>query len=109
MIICIIFDFTMALIFFLFGIGFYKSEGKAVKFLAGYNEKSEDERKKYDENVMCKAYGKRMIFMSLPFLAGILIDIQYPGIGCLTAWAVWFVLFILLLVERRKREKLLKF
>lgn len=81
MIICIIFDFTMALIFFLFGIAFYKSEGKAVKFLAGYKEKSEDERKKYDENAMCKSYGKRMIFMSLPFLLGILIDIQYPGTG----------------------------
>ena len=105
MIICIIFDFTMALIFFLFGIGFYKSEGKAAKFLAGYNEKSEDERKKYDENVMCKAYGKRMIFMSLPFLAGILIDIQYPGIGCLFAWTVWFIMFILLLADRHKREK----
>ena len=32
MIICIIFDFSMAVLFFLFGIGFYKSEGKAVKF-----------------------------------------------------------------------------
>ena len=96
----------MALIFFLFGIVFYKSEGKAVKFLAGYNEKSEDERKKYDENAMCKSYGKRMIFMSLPFLLGILIDIQYPGIGCLLiSWAVWFVMFILLLVDRHKREK----
>ena len=109
MIICIIFDFSMAVLFFLFGIGFNKSEGKAVKFLAGYNEKSEDERKQYDESAMCKAYGKRMMFMSLPFLMGIIIDIYYPGIGCLVAWAVWFVLFILLLVERRKREKLLKF
>ncbi len=105
MIICIIIDFTMALIFFLFGIVFYKSEGKAVKFLTGYNEKSEDERKKYDENAMCKSYGKRMIFMSLPFLLGIFIDIQYPGIGCLISWAVWFVMFILLLVDRHKREK----
>lgn len=109
MIICIIFDFSMAVLFFLFGIGFYKSEGNAVKFLAGYNEKSEDERKQYDESAMCKAYGKRMMFMSLPFLMGIIIDIYYPGIGCLVAWAVWFVLFTLLLVERRKREKLLKF
>ncbi|MCQ4791455.1 DUF3784 domain-containing protein [Blautia obeum] len=29
---------------------FYKSEGKATKFLSGYNMKSADERKKYDEN-----------------------------------------------------------
>lgn len=105
----IIFDFAMAVIMFLLGISFYRSEGKAVRFLSGYNMKSEEERKHYDEDAMCKAYGKRMMFMSLPFLMGIIIDIYYPGIGCLVAWAVWFVLFILLLVERRKREKLLKF
>ena len=89
----------------MFGIGFYKSERKAVKFLTGYNEKSEDERKKYDESTMSKAYGKRMMFMSLPFLMGIIIDIYYPGIGCLVAWAVWFILFILLMVDRHKREQ----
>ena len=43
----------------LFGIYFYKSKGKAARFLSGYNMKSEDERKKYDENAMCKAYGKK--------------------------------------------------
>ena len=47
----------MAVIMFLFGMWFYKSEGKATKFLSGYNMKSADERKKYDENAMCK--GKR--------------------------------------------------
>lgn len=54
----IVFDFMMAVIMFLFGMWFYKSEGKATKFLSGYNMKSADERKKYDENAMCKAYGK---------------------------------------------------
>ena len=83
----------------------YKSKGKAVRFLSGYNMKSEDERKKYDENAMCKAYGKRMIVMSLPFIVGIIIDTQYQGIGCLIAWVVWGVMFILLLVDRHKRER----
>ncbi len=46
-----------------------------------------------------------MIVMSLPFVLGIMIDIQYQGIGCLTAWIVWFVMFILLLVDRTKRER----
>ena len=59
----IVFDFMMAVIMFLFGMWFYKSEGKATKFLSGYNMKSADERKKYDENAMCKAYGKRMMFV----------------------------------------------
>ena len=90
---------------FLFGIWFYKSDGKAANFLSGYNMKSKDERKKYDEKTMCKAYGKRMISMSLPFILGIIIDIQYQGIGCLIAWVAWIVMLILLLVDRHKRER----
>lgn len=101
----IIFDLIMAVIMLLSGICFYKSNGKASNFLSGYNLKSEDERKKYDENAMCKVYGKRMMFMSLPFIIGIIIDIQFQGIGCLIAWAIWFVMFILLLIDRHKRER----
>ena len=109
----IVFDFMMAVIMFLFGMWFYKSEGKAANFLSGYNMKSADERKKYDENAMRKAYGKRMMFMSVPFIIGIIIDIpigiiidiQYLGIGCLIAWGIWFIMFVLLLIDRHKRER----
>ena len=100
----IIFDFAMAVIMLLFGIWFYRSKGQASKFLSGYNMKSAEERKKYDENAMCKAYGKRMMFMSIPFIAGMIIDIWHIGIGCLIAWAIWFVMFIQLLIDRHKRE-----
>ena len=98
------FDFAMAVIMFLFGIWFYKSEGKAADFLSGYNMKSANERKKYDENAMCKAYGKRMMVMSVPFIIGIAIDIQCQGTGCLIEWSIWFVMFVLLLIDRHKRE-----
>lgn len=40
-----IFDLMMAVIMLLFGVWFYKSEGRAAKFLSGYNMKSEEERK----------------------------------------------------------------
>ena len=50
----IVFNFAMAVIMFLFGIWFYRSKGQASKFLSGYNMKSAEERKKYDENAMCK-------------------------------------------------------
>ena len=63
------------------------------------------ERKKYDENAMCKAYGKRMMFMSVPFIIGIIIDIQYQGIGCWIAWGIWLIMFVLLLIDRHKRER----
>ena len=68
------FDFAMAVIMLLLGCCFYKSKGKAAGFLSGYNMKPEAERKKYDEDAMCRAYGKRMMGMSLPFIAGIIID-----------------------------------
>ena len=103
----------MAVSMFLFGMWFYKSEGKAANFLSGYNMKSADERKKYDENAMCKAYEKRMMFMSVPFiigiiidiLIGIIIDIQYQGIGSWIAWGIWLIMFVLLLIDRHKRER----
>ncbi len=100
----IVFDFAMAVIMLLFGIWFYRSKGQAAKFLSGYNMKSAEEQKKYDENAMCKVYGKRMMFMSTSFIFGIIIDIHYQGIGCLIAWGIWFIMFILLLIDRHKRE-----
>ena len=84
---------------------FYKSEGKAAKFLSGYNMKSADERKKYNDNAMCKAYGKRMMFMSVPFIIGIIIDIRNQGIGYFIAWGIWFIMFVLLLIDRHRRER----
>ncbi len=47
----IIYDFSMVVLMFLFGIYFYKSKGKAARFLSGYNMKSEEERKIYDESI----------------------------------------------------------
>ena len=54
---------------------------------------------------MCKAYGKRMMFMSVPFIIGIIIDIQYQGIGSWIAWGIWLIMFVLLLIDRHKRER----
>ena len=48
-----------------------------------------------------------MMLMSLPFIAGMIIDIWYIGTGCLIAWAIWFVMFILLLIDRHKKRKLI--
>ncbi len=45
------------------------------------------------------------MLMAIPFLIGMVIDFQHQGIGCLIAWGMWLVLFILLLIERHKREQ----
>ena len=75
---CIILDLVMAAIFFLIGFLFYRSNGKAANSLTGYNMKSAEERKKYDEKKMCKDYGKRMMLWPIPFFIGAVID-SYKG------------------------------
>lgn len=102
--VCICFDLAMAVIFFLFGLYFYKSNGKAANLLTGYNMKSMEERKKYDEKKMCKDYGKRMMRWVIPFLAGAAIDVGFPAVGMLTALVIWAVMFVLFLIERHRRE-----
>ena len=97
MIICVIFDLGMAVIMFLFGICFVKSNGKAAAFLSGYDEKE-----------MCRVYGNRMMWMALPFVVGAAIDLLYSGIGCFAACVIWTFQFVLLMKERMKREKIEK-
>ena len=98
-------DLLMALFMFLFGLFFYNSHGKGASLLTGYNMRPENERKKYDEDAMCKSYGKRMLIMAVPFLVGAVIDYIYPGKGTILAWALWIILFVGLLMDRIKREK----
>ena len=72
----IIFDFAMAVIMFLFGICFYMSKGQASKFLSGYNMKSAEERKKYDEKKLCRTMGVGMsIIAILALIMGLLENI----------------------------------
>lgn len=42
--------------------------------------------------------------MAVPFIVGGAIDYKFAGIGTGIAWAIWLVMFILLLFERYKRE-----
>ena len=100
----ILFDLMMAILFFLIGIYFYKSNGKAANFLTSYNMKSIDERKKFNEDTLCKDYGKKMMLWAIPFLIGIGIDIYSPGKGVFIASILWVIMLIQLLIERHQRE-----
>lgn len=101
----ILFDIGMAVIMFAMGITFYKSNGEAAGFLTGYPIRPAKERKRHDEIQMCRNYGKRMMYMAVPFLLGAVIDIWFAGVGCLAAWVLWLVMFILLLIERHNIER----
>ena len=97
-------DVMMALLFLAIGLFFYRSNGKAANYLAGYNMKTKEEREKHDETEMCKEYGKRMMIMTVPFIVGGAVDYKAAGIGTGIAWGLWIVMFILLLAKRNKRE-----
>lgn len=101
---CILFDLMMAILFFLIGFLFYKSNGKAANFLTGYNMKSIEERNKFDEDTLCKDYGKKIMLWSIPYLIGIGIDMYFPGKGIRIASILWIILFLQFLIERHKRE-----
>lgn len=100
----VIFDLGMAICFFVIGLWFYKSKGKASNYLTGYNQKGDEERKMIDEDEMCKIYGIRIMYWAIPFIVGTIIDVFKPGIGCTLAWIVWIGLFIWHMLDRAKRE-----
>lgn len=101
----IIFDILMFLILVITGLFFYKSDGKAAKFLTGYNMNSDDERTRYKEAKMCKTYGQKIITMSIPFTIAAPIDYTYPEKGMTFAWILWIILFFNLLLTIRKLER----
>lgn len=107
-IILVVIDLLIALIMFLLGLSFYKSKGRAADFLSGYNTKSKEERLKFDENQMCKEYGKFMMFMAIPFIPGAIIDYFVLLLGSAIAWGVWIIMFIILIVKRVKKESGIK-
>lgn len=100
----IVFDLFMAIIFAVIGFLFYNSDGKAVKYLTGYNMKFKDDRKQYDETKMCRDYGKRIMCWAIPFVIGIFIDSKYTGKGTPAAIILWIVLFVYFIVMRYKTE-----
>ena len=99
------FDLMMAALMALIGWYFYRSQGKAANLLSGYNMRSPEERRHYDEPALCRLYGRQMMAMALPFLGGALLDFFRPGLGCMLAWGVWTVLFIRLILLRSQMEK----
>lgn len=66
--------------------------------------KSIGERNKFDEDALCKDYGKKMMLWAIPFLIGIGIDIYSPGKGVRITWILWVIMLIQLLIERHQRE-----
>jgi hypothetical protein len=95
----------MALLLFVLGLCFYKSKGKASNFLTGYNFNKANLKASFDEERMCKDYGKRMMVWSVPFLSGAAVDKFKPGIGCILAWIAYTIFLIWHIIDRSKNER----
>lgn len=101
----ILFDIGMAIIFLSIGIYFKESNGKASKYLTGYNTRSNDEKKDIDEVKITKEYGKIYILISLPFFIASIIDSYKMPYGILSAWIIWVIMFVYLLYRRKQNER----
>lgn len=82
---CVLWEAGLFIVCLLLGSYFYRSQGKASRFIAGYNSKSQEQRKSYDEDKLCKDYGRNMCWMSLIFLLGLGIDLKWTGRGVLVS------------------------
>lgn len=105
------FDLGMAVFMILLALPFLLSKnGKACTLVSGYNMKSPEERAKYDEPKLCRAYGRRIASWSVPFVIGFFIDLARPGLGCLISWVLFCVLLVWHIVDinRNLNKKYLK-
>ena len=81
---CVLIDLILVLSLGAMGVGFLKSDGKACRFLSGYNMKTPEERAQYDEARICRDYGLLIIRWALFFVLGAIADLFFPfwGMGC---------------------------
>lgn len=97
-------DMGMAIVFLILGYGFFRSNGKASRFIAGYNTKSQSEKQDFDETKLCRDYGKRIMLWAAPFIGGFILDYFFAGSGFILAWAVWIILLIGHVIDMSKNE-----
>ena len=102
--ILLLLDVGMAAVLFIMGYAFFKSNGKANRFIAGYNTKSPSERQDFDEIKLCRDYGKRMMLWAVIFTAGFILDCFFAGLGSILAWAFWIILLIRHVIDMSKNE-----
>jgi len=96
-------DLLIAVIFIVMGVLFIKSNGKGCNFISGYNLKTEEERKNYDEVKICKYVGKTILVWAVFFIIGALVDCFYKGIGIMLAFFLFIIGLAYLIYIRCKK------
>lgn len=83
----------MALMFFVFGLIFAVMREKRASLIAGYNFKSKEERKDYDEKRMSKDMRNLFFIYSLIFLLGAILTYIWGKVWFWITFVIWFVYF----------------
>lgn len=83
----------MSIMFFIFGLIFAIMKEKGASLIAGYNFKSKEERKKYDEKQMSKDMRNLFFISSLIFLVGMIATYILGKIVFWISFIVWLIYF----------------
>ncbi|MDR0948543.1 MAG: DUF3784 domain-containing protein [Lachnospiraceae bacterium] len=99
--IILLLDIGLALILQIMGLCFIRSKGKGVKFIAGFNNKSEKEQSEYNLRDICIDFGMQLILYGTLFTGGVVIDLFFTG-GGISLASVGFMVLVFVNVYRSK-------
>lgn len=84
----------MTIIFLIFGLIFAIMKEKGASLIAGYNFKSKEERKEYDEKQMSEDMRNLFFIYSLIFLAGTVATYIGGKIWFWISFMIWLIYFL---------------
>jgi hypothetical protein len=103
-IIIILLEIGLALILQVMGISFIRSKGKGVKFIAGFNNKSEKEQSEYNLRDICIDFGVQLVLYGILYIGGGVIDLFFTGVGISLA-TVGFMVFVFVNVYQSRESQ----
>lgn len=83
----------MAIMFLIFGLIFAIMKEKGASLIAGYNFKSKEERKKYDEKQMSIDMRNLFFTYSLIFLVGTVATYMWGKVWFWISFVIWLIFF----------------
>ena len=84
---------TMTVMFFVFGLIFAIMKEKGAILIAGYNNKSKEERKKFNEKQMTKDMRNHFFRYSFIFLIGTVATYIWGKIWFWISFIIWLIYF----------------
>lgn len=83
----------MGLLFLVVALIFMVLKGKATKLISGYNFKTKEERKLYDNDKMSRDFKNMLLLWSFIFILGALLSLFISQFLAVPVFIIWLVLF----------------